>query len=78
LDKNLVAYQLQEAVVNSFPGWKFANNTSAIINLKLNILFQLSGRAIERDDKVKNHIAFNQDNITIKVIAANIIPNLVE
>jgi hypothetical protein len=75
LDKNLVIYELQEAMLSSFSGWRFKNDTGQPINMQLTVLFELSGTVTFADDKAINQIAFDKNNITIKVIAAKIIPN---
>jgi hypothetical protein len=64
----------REAIQDSFLGWRFAKNTNGIIRLKLNVIFELSGAVGMYDAKVKNIITFNQNTITIKVVAARIIP----
>jgi hypothetical protein len=71
-DKNGMAYLFQDAIVNSFAGWRFANGARS---LKLTVSFQLSGTVRFEDSKVRNQISFNRDHITIKVLATKIVPD---
>jgi hypothetical protein len=77
-NKHTVAYELHESVIKSFSGWRFVNRTDKTIALKLDIMFELSGRVQAQDDIVKNKITINQNVVTINVIATQIIPRLTE
>jgi hypothetical protein len=77
-NKQAVAYELQEAAVRSFSGWRFASNTNEPVALKLNINFELSGRVQTQDEIVKNKITINKGVVTIRVIATQIIPRFTE
>jgi hypothetical protein len=75
-DKNKVAYFFEQAILNSFSGWRFGNKTAETINVKLNVVFELSGRVEIQDETIKNRIEFDQNKISIRVIAAKLIPKL--
>jgi hypothetical protein len=76
-DKKMAVYDLQEAAVSSFSGWRFTNNTYEPVALKLNVSFELSGKVSEPDEIVKNKITINQGVVTIRVIATRLIPTIV-
>jgi hypothetical protein len=63
-----------EEILRAFSGWQFSNNTANTITLKLNVVFEISGIVHTEDRIVKNRIAFDQDTITIRVIATRYIP----
>jgi hypothetical protein len=68
--------EIQEAIVGAISGWKFQNDAGQTISLKLSIFFELPETVRFADDKVKNQITFSKSDITIKVIASKIIPEL--
>jgi hypothetical protein len=72
--KRITLAVFPEAVLTSFSGWRFSNNTANTITLKLNVVFEISGIVNREDTIVKNRIAFDQDTITIRVIATRYIP----
>jgi hypothetical protein len=60
-------HSFRKAILDAFSGWRFINNTDKVINVKLTVLFELSGTTEYYDSKLKNQITFDQNSITIKV-----------
>jgi hypothetical protein len=68
--------EIQAAIVTAMSGWRFQNSSGQVITLKLDIVFELTGRVPMEDDKIKNQIIFDRSEIKIKVISSRIIPNI--
>jgi hypothetical protein len=75
-EENRISHQFERSIVSSFPGWQFVNSTDRTLKVRLDVAFELSGRVQAQDSIVKNHIAFDQHSVSIRVVATKIIPNL--
>jgi hypothetical protein len=67
----------KNSIESALSGWRFANTTGKDLNLKMSVRFEFSGIVDVIDEKVLNQIGFDQDRITITVIASHIILPLI-